>query len=46
VIGLDVAIEALKDVILNKKIKIDDLIYAAEICCVRKIMRPYIEALL
>jgi len=46
VIGLDVALEALKDVVQNKKIKIDDLIYAAEICRVRKIMRPYIEALL
>ena len=44
-IGLDVAIEALKDVIQRKRTSIDDLIHFAEVCRVREIMRPYMESL-
>lgn len=44
-IGLDVAIEALKDVIQGKRTSIDDLIHFAEVCRVRKIMRPYMESI-
>ncbi|TVR60433.1 MAG: transcriptional regulator [Spirochaetaceae bacterium] len=44
-IGLDVAIESLKDVIRNKRSSIDDLIHFAEVCRVREIMRPYMESL-
>ncbi len=44
-IGLDVAVEALKDVLHNKRATIDDIIRYAEICRVREIMRPYMETL-
>ncbi len=44
-IGLDVAIEALKDVIRAKRSSIDDLIHFAEVCRVREIMRPYMESI-
>ncbi|MBI9106866.1 MAG: transcriptional regulator [Spirochaetales bacterium] len=44
-IGLDVAIEALKDVIQNKRATIDEIIHYAEICRVKEILRPYMESL-
>ena len=44
-IGLDVAIEALKDVIMNRRVALEELIYYAKICRVHKIMMPYLEAL-
>ncbi len=44
-IGLDVAIEALKDVIQNKRATIAEIIHYAEICRVKEIMRPYMESL-
>ena len=44
-IGLDVAIEALKDVIHGQRTSIDDLIHFAEVSRVREVMRPYMEAL-
>jgi predicted transcriptional regulator of viral defense system len=44
-IGLDVAIEALKDCLRSRKATIDELWYYAKICRVEKIMQPYIEAL-
>jgi predicted transcriptional regulator of viral defense system len=44
-IGIDVAVEALKDVIYNKRATIDDIIRYADICRVREIMRPYMESL-
>ncbi|WP_070415629.1 type IV toxin-antitoxin system AbiEi family antitoxin domain-containing protein [Sediminispirochaeta bajacaliforniensis] len=44
-IGLDVAIEALKDVIQNKRTSIEEIIHYAEVCRVRKIMRPYMESI-
>lgn len=44
-IGLNVAIEALKDVIQGKRASIDDLIDFAEVCRVREIMRPYMESI-
>lgn len=45
-IGLEVALEALKDVIQNKKSTIDELIYYSDICRVKNIMTPYIESLI
>lgn len=42
-IGLDVAIEALKDAIQGKRTSIDDLLHFANVCRVREIMRPYME---
>jgi predicted transcriptional regulator of viral defense system len=43
-IGLDVAIEALRDALRNRKATIDQIWQAAKICRVAKIMRPFLEA--
>ncbi len=43
-IGLDVALEALKDARLNAKASADDLWRFAKICRVANVMRPYLEA--
>lgn len=44
-IGLDVALEALKDARAKKKASADDLWRYAKICRVANVMRPYIEAI-
>jgi predicted transcriptional regulator of viral defense system len=44
-IGLDVALEALREVIRERKCKIDDVWHYAKICRVAKTMRPYMEAI-
>jgi predicted transcriptional regulator of viral defense system len=44
-IGLDVAIEALKDVLERKKATVDEIERYARICRVSRIIRPYLEAL-
>jgi predicted transcriptional regulator of viral defense system len=44
-IGLDVALEALKDVRSQKKASADDIWHYAKICRVANVMRPYLEAL-
>ncbi len=44
-IGLDVAIEALKKGWETKKVDMDELVKAAKICKVSKIIRPYLEAI-
>lgn len=43
-IGLDVALEALKDVRARRKATADDLWRYAKICRVTNVMRPYMEA--
>jgi len=43
-IGLDVAMEALKDALRQRKATVDDLTYFAELGRVAKVMRPYVEA--
>jgi predicted transcriptional regulator of viral defense system len=43
-IGLDVALEALKDVRAKRKASADDLWRYAKICRVTNVMRPYLEA--
>ncbi len=43
-IGLDVALEALKDALRQRKATVDEITHFANICRVPKIMRPYIEA--
>jgi predicted transcriptional regulator of viral defense system len=43
-IGLDVALEALKDARSRKNISADDLWHFAKICRVANVMRPYLEA--
>jgi predicted transcriptional regulator of viral defense system len=44
-VGLDVAIEALKETWRSKKATMDELMDAAKVCKVSKIMRPYLEAI-
>ena len=44
-IGLDVALEALREVLRDRKCSIDELWKYAKICRVTKIMRPYMEAI-
>ena len=43
-IGLDVAIEALKDALKRRKATVDDIERYARICRVSRVMRPYLEA--
>lgn len=45
-IGLDVAIEALRDSLRQRKATIDDLVRYGRICRVERVMRPYMEAIL
>jgi predicted transcriptional regulator of viral defense system len=45
-VGLDVALEALKDVIQNRKCSVDQLVEYARVCRVSKVMSPYMEAML
>ena len=44
-IGLDVAIEALRDCLRRRKATMDELWDAAKVCRMSKVMRPYLEAL-
>ena len=44
-IGLDVAIEALKDCLRQKKASIDEIYRYAKVCRVSNVIRPYMEAL-
>jgi predicted transcriptional regulator of viral defense system len=44
-IGLDVAIEALKDSLRQKKANVNDIHRYAKICRVSNVIRPYMEAL-
>jgi predicted transcriptional regulator of viral defense system len=45
-IGLDVAIEALREAVRGRKCTADELWKFAKICRVSKVIRPYMEALL
>jgi predicted transcriptional regulator of viral defense system len=44
-IGLDVALEALREYLRGGQRSVDDLVRAAEVCRVARVMRPYIESL-
>jgi predicted transcriptional regulator of viral defense system len=44
-IGMEVAIEALKECRRSKKATMDELWAAAKICRVANVMRPYLESL-
>jgi predicted transcriptional regulator of viral defense system len=44
-IGLDVAIEALRESRRRKKVSMDELWAAAKVCRVANVMRPYMESL-
>lgn len=43
-IGLDVALEALREALRKRACNVDDIWKFAKICRVSKIMRPYLEA--
>ena len=44
-IGLDVALEALKECILDHRTTMDDLWHFAQVCRMTNVMRPYMEAI-
>ena len=44
-IGLDVALEALKECIRDRRATMDDLWYFASVCRMTNVMRPYMEAI-
>jgi predicted transcriptional regulator of viral defense system len=44
-IGLDVAIEALKDSLRQKKATVNEIYHYAKVCRVSNVIRPYMEAL-
>ncbi len=44
-IGLDVAIEGLKDCLREKKASVDEIYHYAKVCRVSNVIRPYMEAL-
>jgi predicted transcriptional regulator of viral defense system len=44
-IGLDVALEALKDARARNKVSVDDIWRFAKICRVANVMRPYLESI-
>jgi len=43
-IGVDVAVEALRDALRQKKATVDEIFRSAKICRVARVMRPYLEA--
>lgn len=45
-VGLDTVVEAIRFYRERKRVKVDDLMRYAAICRVKKIIRPYLEALL
>ncbi len=44
-IGLDIALEALRDAWRQKKVTMDELWESAQLCRVTNVMRPYLESL-
>lgn len=44
-IGLDVALEALRDAWRQRRVTMDDLWHYARVCRVANVMRPYLESL-
>lgn len=44
-VGSDVALEALRDCLRERRATVDDLLHYGRICRVERVMRPYLEAL-
>ena len=44
-LGVDVALEALRDAVRSKKATVDEIVRAAEVCRAGTVLRPYLEAL-
>lgn len=45
-IGIDIAIEALRDCLRQRKAKVDDIVRYGRICRVDRVMQPYMETVL
>jgi hypothetical protein len=45
-IGLDIALEAMRDGLRQRLFTVDTLLHYAGICRVQNVMRPYLEAML
>jgi predicted transcriptional regulator of viral defense system len=45
-IGLDVAVEALRDALRERRVTVDELLRYGRVCRVEQVMSPYVEALL
>ena len=43
-IGLDVALEALRDVLRSRRATVDEIVRAADICRIGTVMKPYLES--
>lgn len=44
-LGVDVALEALREAVLSRKATVDEIVRAAEVCRAGTVLRPYLEAL-
>jgi len=44
-IGLDVGLEALRDAVHSRKVQVSEIDRAAEVCRIRTVITPYLEAL-
>jgi predicted transcriptional regulator of viral defense system len=44
-VGIDVAMEALRDAVRSRKTTVDEISRAADVCGIRTVMKPYLEAL-
>jgi predicted transcriptional regulator of viral defense system len=44
-VGIDVAMEALRDAVRSRKATVNEISRAAEVCRIRTVMKPYLEAL-
>ena len=44
-LGLDVALEALRESLRSRTTTVDEIVRAAEICRARTVMRTYLEAM-
>lgn len=44
-VGLDIALEALRDYLRSRKRSVDELTRAARVCRVARVMQPYLEAM-
>ena len=44
-VGLDVALEALREAIRTRRASMDEVLRAAKVCRVEKVIRPYLEGL-
>ena len=44
-VGIDVAMEALRDAVRTRKTTVDEISRAADVCRIRTVMKPYLEAL-